>query len=250
MPRHKLFVDITPGDYVVHVEHGIARFSDVINLSAAGSAREYLVLQYAVGDRLYVPTDQIDRVSRYVGAGDRPPTLSRLGTQEWVRSKQRAREAAEELNIPHSTLTIKDPRDEDTPLAPGIMLKGRAAITVAPDLPKKPWAEYTECGPENFEKQGRVHVDPYGFVHVCQGIVIGNIFEKSLKDIFEEWDPREHPITGPLLEGGPAKLAETYGLEHRDEYADECEFCFDMRLKLRERFPLLLCPDQMYGTHD
>jgi len=55
------------------------------------------VLQYAAGDRLYVPTDQIDRVNRYIGAGDRPPTLSRLGTQEWTRTRRRAREAAEEL---------------------------------------------------------------------------------------------------------------------------------------------------------
>jgi len=97
VPRHKLFIDITPGDFVVHVEHGIARFSDVTTLSTAGSAREYIVLQYSAGDKLYLPTDQIDRVSRYIGAGDRPPTLSRLGTQEWVRTKQRAKEAAEEL---------------------------------------------------------------------------------------------------------------------------------------------------------
>ena len=97
VPKQKLFVDITPGDYVVHVEHGIARFTDVRTLRRDGNEREYLVLRYAAGDRLYVPTDQIDRVSRYVGAGDRPPVLSRLGTQEWSRTKQRAKEAAEDL---------------------------------------------------------------------------------------------------------------------------------------------------------
>ena len=95
VPRQKLYVDITPGDYVVHVEHGIARFAGVTTMSSNKVEREYLVLQYGAGDRLYVPTDQIDRVSRYVGASDRPPTLSRLGTQEWTRSKQRARESAE-----------------------------------------------------------------------------------------------------------------------------------------------------------
>ncbi len=97
VPHHKLYVDITPGDYVVHVEHGIAKFSGVTTLSTDGNQREYLVLRYAAGDKLYVPTDQIDRVSRYVGAGDRSPVLNRLGTQEWVRTKQRAREAAEDL---------------------------------------------------------------------------------------------------------------------------------------------------------
>jgi len=96
-PRHKLMVDIIPDDYIVHVEHGIGKFTGVTTLKTAGVEKEYLVLQYAAGDTLYVPTDQIDRVSRYIGAGDRPPTLSRLGTQEWNRTKQRAKEAAEVL---------------------------------------------------------------------------------------------------------------------------------------------------------
>ncbi len=96
-PRHKLMVDIIPDDFVVHVEHGIGKFTGVTTLKTAGVEKEYLVLKYAAGDILYVPTDQIDRVSRYIGTGDRPPVLSRLGTQEWVRTKQRAKEAAELL---------------------------------------------------------------------------------------------------------------------------------------------------------
>ena len=95
--RHKITLDFVPDDYVVHVEHGIGKFTGVIMLNTAGSDKEYLVLQYAGSDILYVPTDQIDRVSRYVGAGDRTPTLSRLGTQEWVRTRQRAKEAVEVL---------------------------------------------------------------------------------------------------------------------------------------------------------
>ncbi|MFH1169750.1 MAG: CarD family transcriptional regulator, partial [Chloroflexota bacterium] len=97
VPRHQISLDINPDDYVVHVEHGIARFSGVTTMRNVGGEKEYLVLQYAAGDRLYVPADQIDRVSRYIGASDKPPALSRLGTQEWTRSKQRAQEAAEEL---------------------------------------------------------------------------------------------------------------------------------------------------------
>jgi len=104
VPRHKLMVDIIPDDYVVHVEHGIAKFTGVTTLKTAGVEKEYLVLQYAAGDVLYVPTDQIDRVSRYIGAGDRPPALSRLGTQEWTRTKQRAKEAAEILALELLTL--------------------------------------------------------------------------------------------------------------------------------------------------
>ena len=95
VPRHKLFIDITPGDYVVHIEHGIAKFAGVTTMSTNQSEKEYLVLKYAAGDKLYVPTDQIDRVNRYIGASERLPVLSRLGTQEWTRTKQKAKESAE-----------------------------------------------------------------------------------------------------------------------------------------------------------
>ncbi|UCH43715.1 MAG: DEAD/DEAH box helicase, partial [Dehalococcoidales bacterium] len=95
VPHHRLFTDINPGDYVVHVEHGIGRFSGVTNLRAEGGEKEYLVLEYAAGDRLYVPTDQIDRVGRYVAAGERLPVLSRLGTQEWTRTKSKVQESVE-----------------------------------------------------------------------------------------------------------------------------------------------------------
>jgi transcription-repair coupling factor (superfamily II helicase) len=95
--HHKQLVDIKPGDYVVHVEHGIGQFSGIINMSTDTTRKEYLVLVYAAGDKLYVPTDQIDRVNRYVGSGDQDPTLSRLGTQEWNHTKEKVKEAVEEI---------------------------------------------------------------------------------------------------------------------------------------------------------
>ncbi len=97
VPRHRLFVDIKQGDFVVHIEHGIGKFTGVVTMNTGGLTREYLLLQYAAGDRLYVPTDQIDRVGRYIGASDSPPVLSRLGSQEWIKSKNKARQAAEEI---------------------------------------------------------------------------------------------------------------------------------------------------------
>ena len=109
VPRHKLLVDMTPGDYVVHIEHGIARFAGVITMSTDSIEKEYLVLQYAAGDKLYVPTDQIGRVNRYIGAGERPPVLSRLGTQEWTRTKQRTKESVE--NIARELLTLYAARE-------------------------------------------------------------------------------------------------------------------------------------------
>ncbi|MCL2706691.1 MAG: transcription-repair coupling factor [Dehalococcoidia bacterium] len=95
--HHKLFNDLKPGDYVVHVEHGVSRFNGVTTMQAGGIIREYMLLEYADGDRLYVPTDQIDRIERYVGAADHAPSLNRLGSQEWIRSKDKARESAEDL---------------------------------------------------------------------------------------------------------------------------------------------------------
>jgi transcription-repair coupling factor (superfamily II helicase) len=97
VPRHKLSIDIKPGDYVVHIEHGVARLIGVQTMRTQDGEREYLVLEYAAGDRLYVPADQIDRVSRYVGASDRQPALSRLGTQEWNKARQRVSEAVEKV---------------------------------------------------------------------------------------------------------------------------------------------------------
>ncbi|HEU5087598.1 MAG TPA: DEAD/DEAH box helicase, partial [Roseiflexaceae bacterium] len=88
---------LKPGDYVVHIEHGIAQYEGLVRREVGGIERDYLNLRYADGDRLYVPVDQIDRVSRYIGAGDSDPHLTRLGTQEWERAKRKARQAVEEL---------------------------------------------------------------------------------------------------------------------------------------------------------
>ncbi|MEE9201582.1 MAG: DEAD/DEAH box helicase, partial [Dehalococcoidia bacterium] len=85
------------GDFVVHVEQGIARFAGTTRMERDGQEREYLVLEYAQGDRLFVPADHVDRVDRYFGARGGPPTLSRLGGQEWRRTRERVKKAAEEV---------------------------------------------------------------------------------------------------------------------------------------------------------
>jgi len=93
--HHKFLTEITIGDNVVHIEHGIAKFAGVTTMKTNSTESEYLVLHYAAGDKLYVPTDQIDRVNRYIGASEQPPSLSRLGTQEWIRTRQRVKESVE-----------------------------------------------------------------------------------------------------------------------------------------------------------
>lgn len=92
-----LLADLSIGDFVVHVDHGIGRFMGTIRMSTNGIEREYLILEYAEGDKLYVPTDQVDRVSRYMGSGGYVPALSRLNTQEWARTKERVKQATKEM---------------------------------------------------------------------------------------------------------------------------------------------------------
>jgi transcription-repair coupling factor (superfamily II helicase) len=95
--RRWLIPQLVPGDYIVHVDHGIGKFKGLTRMSVNGIEQEYLVLEYAKGDRLYVPTNQIARVSPYIGAGERTPSLSRLGTQEWERIKKRVKESVADI---------------------------------------------------------------------------------------------------------------------------------------------------------
>jgi transcription-repair coupling factor (superfamily II helicase) len=88
---------ISPGDFVVHVDHGIARFGGITRMGNGHMPREFLVLEYDEQDRLYVPVDQIDRVSRYIGSSEAPPTLSRLGTAHWKNAREKAEKAAQEV---------------------------------------------------------------------------------------------------------------------------------------------------------
>jgi transcription-repair coupling factor (superfamily II helicase) len=100
MAPEAFFADVTPGDYVVHMEHGIGRFVGLVKLSTAEEAgqREYLQVDYAQGDRLFVPVHQADRLSRYVGAGESTaPVLHRLGTADWGLVKKRAKKAVEDI---------------------------------------------------------------------------------------------------------------------------------------------------------
>ena len=96
--RRTLFVpELSQGDYAVHVDHGIARFTGMGKTEVEGAQREYLILEYADAGRLFVPIEQADRVTRYIGSGGEPPSLSRLGTQEWVRVKNRVKEKAKDM---------------------------------------------------------------------------------------------------------------------------------------------------------
>ncbi len=91
------FADLRTGDIVVHEDHGIARFAGFETKTVAGVTRDYLYLEYQGDDRVFVPSDQLAKISRYVGAGGAHPPLSKLGGKAWDRLKARARRAAQEL---------------------------------------------------------------------------------------------------------------------------------------------------------
>ncbi|MDR7481677.1 MAG: transcription-repair coupling factor [Armatimonadota bacterium] len=91
------WADLTPGDLVVHVHHGIGRYRGLVQLPVDGSTREYLLLEYAQDDRLYVPVEQIHLVQRYIGAEGEQPRLHRLGGADWEREKRRVKDAAREM---------------------------------------------------------------------------------------------------------------------------------------------------------
>ncbi len=94
-------LQLRPGDFVVHEQHGVGRFVEMVQRTVQGATREYLVLEYAPskrgqpGDRLYVPTDQLDQVTRYVGGEQ--PTLSRMGGSDWQQTKSRARRYVKQI---------------------------------------------------------------------------------------------------------------------------------------------------------
>ena len=115
--REKMLLELQPGDYVVHVEHGIAKYGGLVRMVREGTEREYMLLLYAENDRLYVPADQTDRVAPYIGAGP-PPHLHRLGTQEWARTK-RAGEGKRPGACQGAACTVCVPRDCARPRLPG-----------------------------------------------------------------------------------------------------------------------------------
>jgi transcription-repair coupling factor (superfamily II helicase) len=87
--------ELAPGDFAVHRVHGVGRFIGIQRRAIAGSERDYMVLEYAAGDRLSVPTDQVGMVARYVGGDE--PRLSRLGTNDWVKTTTRVKRAVRDM---------------------------------------------------------------------------------------------------------------------------------------------------------
>src|SRR4029079_5552604 len=104
-PRHdarlgralQSFADLRTGDYIVHEDHGVGKLLGFETKEVAGVTRDYLFLAFRGDDRLYVPHEQIGKVSRYIGADAKAPALSKLGGKAWLVLKSRARDSVQEL---------------------------------------------------------------------------------------------------------------------------------------------------------
>ncbi len=94
-PTDGFFDDLAPGSYVVHRQHGVARYAGVTTRTVAGATRDYLLLEFRGSDRLYLPVDQIEALTPY--SGGETPTLSKMGGADWQRTRARARAAAGEI---------------------------------------------------------------------------------------------------------------------------------------------------------
>jgi len=172
-------------------------------------------------------------------------------------SAKRALAAAKKLGIPTAPICIQKPFVEAAPgegvekghpvIGGGAMFKGRAAELLTEGLPRRSWSEFVQCPHEDLESPSRVHVDPFGHAHMCQGLSMGNLWQRPLSELIAEYKADKHPICGPLVKGGPALLAEQYKVEHEEEYVDECHLCYHVRRALVDRFPDHLAPRQVYG---
>jgi hypothetical protein len=174
-----------------------------------------------------------------------------------VNPSKRALLAARKLNIPCSPISISKPFVEVNPgegqekgkpiIGGGALFRGRAVEKLITGLPLRPWQELTNCPYEDLQSPSRVHIDTYGHVHLCQGLSMGNMWQKPLSELVSKYEAQSHPICGPLVEGGPALLAKYHNVECDQGYVDECHLCYLTRRALIDRFPEYLAPRQVYG---
>lgn len=161
--------------------------------------------------------------------------------------------AARRLGIPIAALEVGTAADLSAAgLACGdpaaVMYRGRAAVELAPAAASRSPEQLTSCPFEDLDVPERVHLGADGELQVCQGISAGNLWRQGLRAVAEGYDPTALPVIRELLAGGPAELARATGLEPRREtYADECHLCYELRTRLRERYPEVLTPDACYG---
>jgi len=170
-----------------------------------------------------------------------------------------ALETARKMNLPATALALDSggsgpeirasPREEKKGVITGggIMFRGRAAVKLSQYADVKDWRQLITCPYEDLLNPSRLHVDAYGNLQICQGISLGNIWNRPLDELVQNYNPSKHPICGPLVEGGPAQLARLLGYTPPLEgVADACHLCWLTRKSCLKKFPGILEPAQVY----
>ena len=175
--------------------------------------------------------------------------------EEADNSAKRAFLAAQQIGLKVNTICIdkstieknKEQVKGDPIYIGGPKLRGRAVEKLTEGLPRSSWESFSKCPFEDLRNPKRVHIDSFGNVHLCQGLSMGNMGKVPLSILVDEYNPDSHPISGPLLRGGPAQLAKEHHVEHENEYIDACHMCTDICLQLIGKFPQYIAPRQVYG---
>ncbi len=208
------FDDLKAGDYVVHYQHGVARYGGMVTRAIGGVERDYLLLEYRGDDRLYVPSDQIDAVRHYTGGES--PSLSRMGGGEWQKAKARVRSAVAEIA---QELVVLYQTRVHTP--------GHA---FGPDTPWQHELEEAfpyELTPDQRTAMAEVKADMEAPVPmdrlVCGDVGFGKT-EVALRAVFkavQDGTPGRHP--GAHHPAGPAALPDLRrALRRRTRYGSRC----------------------------
>jgi hypothetical protein len=172
---------------------------------------------------------------------------------------RRASDTARKMGLPALVLAL-DPAGSgpDTPASlreeqkglvteGGIMFRGRAATRLSGNAKLHDWRHFTSCPYEDLRNPSRLHVDAFGNLQICQGICMGNVWEKPLDELVREYSPEDHPVCGPLIAGGPAQMAEALGYTPpKAGVADACHLCWLARKSARGKYPGILGPAQVY----
>ncbi len=170
-------------------------------------------------------------------------------------------QAAKELEIDVDIMVTSDDKSEGDEIKSSLRVrnldvpvsiskvrgKGRGSLICSGKA--RPWQELSDCN-EALKDPGRVHIGPEGAIHLCQGVLIGqDARKKQMKEIFEEHLKAPNVIVEQIAQGGPAKLAEfaiKYGFKPKDTYLQDCQLCFEVRKFLRDNYPEILGPKEVY----
>ncbi len=202
-----------------------------------------------VAKRLLIPIVELGIANLSISDDD-----FHLGNQKKNPAKIAAN-VARNLGLPIANIAIANPTvsydSSDLKGKPiiggGVRFRGRAVEKLSADLPKRIWKEFDYCPHEELVNPERVHIDPFGNVFLCQGISLGNINQIPLSDLIHQYNLESHPIFNFIEKGGPARLAEEYGIQEDQSFVDDCHLCFTVRKNLLTKYPVYLSPKYVYG---